>query len=121
MPFSFIGDPDTTVKTTGRRCAKTVPAALPVPLVGLAEDRIVRRRALRVGPAVRVVVERDRLAAPPRRAGERPRVAVVGEVGGAEHHSTVDHRQAFALAAGHPTVPQLEPPAVFLPPVLIEI
>src|SRR6476469_10044629 len=53
--------------------------SLPVMLVGLLEDRVVRRRPLLLGPAVRVVVERDRLAAPPLRAGEGPGVAMERE------------------------------------------
>src|SRR3954453_6667419 len=120
MPFSlFIEDPGTTVKTTARRSAKCVPDRLPVLLVGLPEDRVVRRRALLGRPAVGVVVERDRLAAPPRRAGERLRMAVVGEVRGAEDHRAVEHRQDLPLAAGHVAVPQLELPSILLPPVLV--
>src|SRR5688500_9352606 len=94
---------------------------LPIVVVSLPEDRVVGSRPFIVRAAVAVVVEGDRLAAHPLRAGERLRVAVEGEVGGAEHHRPVVERQDLVLAALDVAVPEFEMPAVLLLPIAVQV
>src|SRR5215203_2023812 len=97
------------------------PLLRPFKRSSLAENRVVRRRPLLVRPAIRVVVERNRLARPPLGTGERLRMAVEREIRGAEDHRPVEDGQHLLLAAGHVPVPQLQMAAVLLLPILVQV
>src|SRR4051794_451699 len=85
------------------------------------EQRVVRRGALRVRTAGRVVVERHRLARHPLGRRERMRMSVKGRVGRRENPRAIDRRQDLLAACAHVAIPKLEMPAVLIAPILVEI
>src|SRR2546421_2493813 len=86
-----------------------------------AEQRPVRRRHLVRGPSVRVVVQREGLAAHSVRAGQRLRVSVVREIRGVEDDAPVEHGKDPLLAGLHIPTPELEVSAVLLLPIAIQV
>src|SRR5947209_17669498 len=85
------------------------------------EERVVRRRALRLRPPRRVVVQRYRFPRHPLGCRKRMRMSVKRRIGRRKNHRAVENRQDLLAAGGLIALPKLQMSAVLVAPILVEI